>query len=189
MYNITHRDQFVDIINGEGYKIAAEIGLDRGYNATHLLENTELEKLYCFDRFSTKGSARNREDTVKRMEDTFGDRFVLVEGNSSVMAKDFEDNFFDFIYIDGDHRYRGVKRDLAAFWPKVREGGFFGGHDYCLAKKCGVIRAVDEFTALENVTFSFTEDGANPSFWLIKGELCSCCRQSGFHKMSCTKIK
>ena len=170
MYDIKGRPQFIDIINGEDYKTAAEIGLDQGVNATYLLENTDLEKLYCFELWKTSMSKKNREETTQRMTDKFGDRFVLVEGKSAVKAVEFEDGFFDYIYIDGDHRRRGIGRDLAAFWPKVREGGFFGGHDYCVAERCGVIPAVDNMAEAYGIQFNITEDPEviRPSFWLIK---------------------
>ena len=38
---------------------------------------------------------------------------------------------FDFIYLDGDHDYANVKKELFAYWPKVRPGGVLAGHDYC----------------------------------------------------------
>jgi len=63
---------------------------------------------------------------------------------------------FDVIYIDGDHSYQGVKRDLQLALKKVRPGGFICGHDYEMnmvrAKSCydfGVKRAVDEFCKAE----------------------------------------
>ena len=35
----------------------------------------------------------------------------------------------DFLFIDGDHTYRGVKRDFAMYAPLVREGGIIAFHD------------------------------------------------------------
>ena len=35
----------------------------------------------------------------------------------------FEDGYFDFVYIDADHSYRGCKNDLVQWWPKVKVGG------------------------------------------------------------------
>lgn len=35
----------------------------------------------------------------------------------------------DFLFIDGDHRYEGVKKDWEMYSPLVREGGFIGLHD------------------------------------------------------------
>jgi hypothetical protein len=36
---------------------------------------------------------------------------------------------FDFLFIDGDHSYDGVKRDFEAYLPLVKKGGYVGFHD------------------------------------------------------------
>ena len=72
-------------------------------------------------------------------------------------AKNFPDEYFDLIYIDGDHTYEGCKQDLEAWWPKVKRGGFFTGDDYSdrLAPRTGiefgVIKAVNEFGKINNL--------------------------------------
>jgi predicted O-methyltransferase YrrM len=38
-------------------------------------------------------------------------------------------NQLDFLFIDGDHRYEGVKADFEAYSPLVRAGGLIGFHD------------------------------------------------------------
>jgi len=35
----------------------------------------------------------------------------------------------DFLFIDGDHTYEGVKNDFLNYWPLVREGGLAALHD------------------------------------------------------------
>jgi predicted O-methyltransferase YrrM len=52
----------------------------------------------------------------------------------------------DFLYIDGDHSYEAVVRDVRNFVPFVRAGGVFAFHDYKPGKD-GVRRAVDELLA------------------------------------------
>jgi predicted O-methyltransferase YrrM len=52
----------------------------------------------------------------------------------------------DFLYVDGDHSYEAVVRDVRNFVPFVREGGVFAFHDYKPGKD-GVRRAVDELVA------------------------------------------
>lgn len=54
----------------------------------------------------------------------------------------FKDGEVDFVFIDGDHAFRSVRRDVAAWWPKVKEGGVISGHDY---EKLPVRVAVDTF--------------------------------------------
>ena len=64
----------------------------------------------------------------------------------------YPDEYFDIVYIDADHSYEGVKRDLNAARRKVKPGGWILGHDYDMnmlkAKNVydfGVRQAVDEF--------------------------------------------
>jgi predicted O-methyltransferase YrrM len=37
----------------------------------------------------------------------------------------------DFVFIDGDHSYEGVKKDFEMYSPLVRKGGFVAFHDIC----------------------------------------------------------
>ena len=37
---------------------------------------------------------------------------------------------FDFIFIDADHRYSQLSKDIKNFYPKVRHGGLLCGHDF-----------------------------------------------------------
>jgi hypothetical protein len=64
----------------------------------------------------------------------------------SVQAADlFEDGTLDFVFLDADHEYEAVRRDLEAWFPKVKRRGVLGGHDYLHANFPGVRRAADEF--------------------------------------------
>lgn len=44
-------------------------------------------------------------------------------------ANRMKKNVYDYIYIDGDHSYKGVKTDYQLFWPRLRAGGFMVFHD------------------------------------------------------------
>ncbi len=56
----------------------------------------------------------------------------------------YENSSLDFIFIDAAHDYESVKKDLTAWYPKLKATGIIAGHDY-LTSKNGVKRAVDEF--------------------------------------------
>ncbi len=53
------------------------------------------------------------------------------------------DGWADFVFIDAGHSYEAARQDIALWTPKVRAGGWLGGHDYH-PKFPGVIRAVRE---------------------------------------------
>lgn len=44
----------------------------------------------------------------------------------------------DFVWIDGDHRYEGVKMDVELYAPKVRVGGMMAFHDYFSDPACAL---------------------------------------------------
>ena len=45
------------------------------------------------------------------------------------VQKIFQKEPLDFLFIDGDHSYEGVKRDFELYSPLVKEGGLIGLHD------------------------------------------------------------
>ena len=64
----------------------------------------------------------------------------------------FSNDTFDMIYIDADHSYEGVLKDLKNAYNKIKDGGYIMGHDYehnmhktNNSYNFGVKKAVDEF--------------------------------------------
>ena len=69
---------------------------------------------------------------------------------SDAAVNNFENESLDFVWIDGLHQYNQVLKDCRNYWPKLKKGGLFCGHDYKVIP--GVNKAVDEFAAEINVT-------------------------------------
>ena len=79
-------------------------------------------------------------------------------------AKIYINNSFDFVFIDADHSYKGAVLDIRHWYPKVKVGGWIGGHDYGHPRIGEVKKAVDEV---------FTEDKIELSAdmtWFVKKE-------------------
>jgi predicted O-methyltransferase YrrM len=58
------------------------------------------------------------------------ERFATVSQSASVNYADrFATASLDFVFIDGDHGYQSVLDDIRAWLPKVKDGGWLGGHD------------------------------------------------------------
>jgi len=58
------------------------------------------------------------------------DRYNPIVQASPTAADLYEDGSLDFVWIDGDHSEEAVRADINAWLPKVRNGGWLGGHDY-----------------------------------------------------------
>ncbi len=57
---------------------------------------------------------------------------VILHGNShdsEIVARVREFVPFDFLFIDGDHSYEGVKADYENYSPMVKPGGMVAFHD------------------------------------------------------------
>ena len=70
------------------------------------------------------------------------DLVTVFPESSETAHTHFEDRSLDLVFIDGDHSYDAVRRDILLFAPKVQSGGVLAGHDYRDGE--GVRRAVDE---------------------------------------------
>ena len=71
------------------------------------------------------------------------ERVTFLQGWSDAVAKRFDDESVDLVFLDADHSEDGVLRDLQAWLPKVRPGGIVAGHDYGARRHPGVKPAVD----------------------------------------------
>ena len=77
------------------------------------------------------------------------DIITPVKMTSLEASETFEDETFDFIFIDAAHDYENVLKDMTAWYPKLKNGGLFSGHDY--GTWAGVTKAVDEWVAANNI--------------------------------------
>ena len=73
------------------------------------------------------------------------DIVVPLRMTSEQAGRLFDDRSVDFCFIDGDHEYEAVREDLRTWFPRIRDGGIIGGHDYINDAHPGVKQAVDEF--------------------------------------------
>ena len=119
----------------KGYKFTAvEIGVAQAGNANDWCLRMPLNQLVLVDNCSdeyTFGNCTKKEclEEVGKVISKYP--FTVFHNISSVeAAKLYPDEYFDFVYLDGDHTYNGVMSDLEAWKNKVRKGGYLSGHDY-----------------------------------------------------------
>ena len=97
---------------------------------------------------------------INRLNEIGCNHFVeLIKSDSCDAASLFENESVDFVFIDGNHWYDYVKKDIEAWLPKIKKGGMISGHDY---QEAGVSTAVGE--TFGNLAKSFKE---SPSCWYV----------------------
>lgn len=161
-----------EVIKDKKDLVGVEVGVHRGYNALNILKGLSLKKLYLVDPWvdyvsdlghkmvGLAGAERSARKTLAR----YSDRLVWLKGTSANVVGNFEDNFLDFVYIDGDHSYKHVLHDVTAWTPKVKKGGMVSGHDY--TSREGVKKAVDEYCSKNKVELIRSEVGSH--WWFIR---------------------
>ena len=113
--------------------IGVELGVHLGLNAfEHLVKYPKLH-LHCVDNYTWPGAQVNMEWAVYVLT-PFKDRITFHYKDSVEAAAEVADGSVDFVYIDADHTYNSVKRDIDAWLPKVKPGGVIGGHDFYTGK-------------------------------------------------------
>lgn len=134
----------------------AEIGVQHGNFSAFLLHTLKPSELHLFDRFEDI----IRED-VKNAPQTH-----LHIGDSSALLAQCPDQFFDWIYVDGDHSYNGALKDAVVAMDKVKPGGILFFNDYTTwspmeAAPYGVIPVVNDLVneGLEMVGVALTATG------------------------------
>jgi len=168
-----------------GFKIGAEIGVQRGRNAWVMLENIPGLKLYLIDPY------KDNKDTQRQWGEKFHNKAYRVAYNrlknhnvkfimdySLDASLKIPDNSLDFVYIDGEHSYDYVMMDILIWSRKVKTGGVVSGHDYHLVKtnKFKVEDAVNDYARAHNIAIYITDerakelpgDGYASWFWIKK---------------------
>ena len=176
---LIHRSYFPAFLNKLDLKgIGVEIGVKEGHFSKILLDNWDCEKLYLvdpwenqkkenYDENNNHNHNQDLENTIKKLEN-YKERYEIIREYSDIAYKNFNDESLDFIYIDGNHSYEAVKKDLELWYPKLKKGGVFAGDDYTYlpVEKVpdgyvfGVTKAVNEFCdkIKKNVSLQFFGD-------------------------------
>jgi hypothetical protein len=141
--------------------ICAEIGVWKGDFSEQILKTVCPELLVLIDPWKSEeyeGAWYNcSQDEMDLIHSEVISRFSLEIAKGSIgivsmystnAALLFEEEFFDFIYIDGCHLYGFVRDDLRHYFPKLKPGGVIIGDDYGIEGwwDNGVTKAFDEFS-------------------------------------------
>jgi hypothetical protein len=147
----------------------AEIGVFNGANAIRMFQSLNVETMYLIDPYlKYDGYSKERLmfpflpknfDVVMDKLGEYADHAIPFQMTSEE-ASPYIPNDLDMVYIDGNHAYEYVKKDIELYTPKVKHGGLIGGHDYQLYD---VQRAVCDFAYANN----YYVHVALPDWWIV----------------------
>jgi hypothetical protein len=151
-------------------RTAVEVGTDRGLYAREFMSRWCGETLYCVDNWQPyPGMNYGRDgdfDFAVHTLAPFAHRCKIVRADSHDAARTLNaPGPFEFIYIDGDHRYEAVLADLQAWFPRLAGKGVIAGHDI---DQPDVARAVVEFFAPMDMRVERTSDYWAPSWFVVR---------------------
>jgi hypothetical protein len=154
------------------HSIGAEIGVHLGDFSAQLLATVQPNTLHLIDPWAHLtstvyktawygGAAKGGQEEMDERYDAVCRRFreqiqtgqvQVNRGFSTDILGQFADGYLDWVYIDGNHLYEYVIKDLELSLRKTRTGGFVTGDDYTEGGwwSGGVKKAVDQFQ--KNVT-------------------------------------
>ena len=132
-----------------GTAVMAEIGVQTAKLSEYLLSKYQGLILFAVDNWlsqtrrprsyietgdncavwSNSEAKRIYQEAAKRLNQ-FGKRGQIIKKNAKTAANDFGDGALDLVFLDADHSEIGLTKDIEAWLPKVRPGGWIGGHDY-----------------------------------------------------------
>lgn len=160
---------FYTFISEKNYQTLVEVGVWKGHSISFLAQKMKEKgedcKIYAVDlwenTYKWEGN-KNLRDQVPILYDIYNENLKIngvrdiitdLKGASWDMADNFEDGTVDFVFIDADHEYESVFKDINAWIPKIRKSGIISGHDYL--NPCGVKDAVNELVE----DFQLSNDG------------------------------
>jgi len=124
--------------------VGIEIGTDGGVTTKYLLEslpNLILHgvdpytpyidwggNLFAWDGGQIKDCNSAFFNFMQKVE-PYSNRYIHHKTTSDEALKHFANESMDFIFIDGLHSYEQVLKDCVNYYPKLKRGGLYCGHD------------------------------------------------------------
>lgn len=151
--------------------IVAELGVASGaYSSVLLRTHKQIGKLYAIDKWNDERHRKSEKDSAcKALADR---RAVIIHQTfeEAAQSPQLEGVEFDLIYVDGyAHTGQEAGATLEQWWPKVKPGAIFAGHDYDTAWPL-TIKEVNNFAAKHSLIINTIHERPYNSWWVRKAE-------------------
>lgn len=164
MYNMKR----IDIVKKLKRKklIGTELGVACGAFSKQLVATNYFTEFYCIDKWNDHHSIKEYFGVTKYFKDNKNVNVLRSTFDEALSL--FEDEYFDFVYIDGyAHTGQDNGNTLYTWFEKVKKGGIISGHDYHEEWK-ETVDVVDKFITDKNLKLNTTNELRWPSWWAKK---------------------
>lgn len=111
-----------------------EVGVADGDSALYLAKCLHSMgkdfKLYMVDSMDYGKYEQMKTIYQNIIKSGLGEYIEVVPYASLEASEMFNDNFFNFVYIDSSHTYPETAEEIRAWFPKVKDEFILAGHDY-----------------------------------------------------------
>ena len=90
------------------------------------------------------------KESVDKLLSKYKDNINIIKGNSNRVLKEISLDKFDYVFLDGGHKYETVLTDLKHLRNIIINSGVVLCDDYDLTYAPGVKKAIDEYVLLNN---------------------------------------
>lgn len=133
------------LLEGKKDLVVAELGVFLGGSTLEILNRCNIKKYYAVDLWEFfedgmsenlgipqylywRGSDQCYKDIVEKLKDF--PQVEIIRESTHEAHRHVKDNELDFCWIDANHSYDYVYKDIELWLPKVKEGGVISGDDW-----------------------------------------------------------
>ena len=161
-HGVTARNicELLYLIHGHDFKFT---GIDLFLNDTKIsqeeyIPNTKfsnpLKNIYY--KYIVRSDPYSKKSVLKLLK-KFKQNINIVQGNSNKILKEINLNNFEYVFLDGGHKFETVKNDLECLTQVINNSGTILCDDYNLSYAPGVKEAIDKYVVEKNFNLKILE--------------------------------
>ena len=154
-HGVTSRNicELLHNLHGNYFKFT---GIDLFSNDNEISEDEYIPKTKfsnplktIYYRYIAKLDPYTLQSVIKLLK-KFENKINIIKGNSNDILKEIKKYEFNYVFLDGGHKYETVKNDLENLIQVINKNGTILCDDYDLSYAPGVKKAIDEYVFNKN---------------------------------------
>ena len=138
----------IDLFEHDNKKLNEEIAPQTNFS-------NPLKKI--FYKYIIKTDPYSYESVIKLLI-KFKNNINIIKDNSNNALKKINVSEFDYVFLDGGHKYETVKNDLECLTKVIENKGTILCDDYNLSYAPGIKKAIDEYASINNFNLKILND-------------------------------